>query len=166
MMSSPLAVTVKTSLRDPPLTLTVSFTPSPAVASAVSREIDDDFSHVRATQLADVDGVAAIARQDLDALDVVLVHDDVADIARQQHIVATGRERDDLVGARAIELVRVEAALAVDDIAAFTRIPLEAIVAAAHGNVVRAQAAIDEIRAGAADDAVVADLAEQVELDA
>ena len=107
-----------------------------------------------------------LPRQDLDALDVVLVHDDVADIASQQRIVAAGRERDDLVGARAVELVRVGAALPVDDVAAFARIPLEAIVAAAHGNVVGAQAAIDEIRAGAADDAIIAGFAEQVELDA
>ena len=50
---------------------------------------------VGAAQVVDDDGVGAAERVDVDALDVVQVHDDVADVAGEERAPAIGGDVDD-----------------------------------------------------------------------
>src|SRR5262249_58937615 len=85
--------------------------------------------------------VGASDRVELDALDLVEVHDDVADVAGEQHPLAVSRDDEILVDVGATEAERVEAVPAVDDIAAVAGIPEERIVAGAEQRRVVALAA-------------------------
>ena len=80
-----------------PLTITVSAWPSPAVPPIVpARSMLTSVTSVPLRSLT-VDGVGAAERVELDALDVVQVHDDVADVAGEPHPLAVGRDVEDLV---------------------------------------------------------------------
>ena len=68
---------------------------------------------------------------DLDVLDAVEVHGDVADIAEQPHAAAIGRDVHVLVDVGAVEHQRIGAGLALDDVAAVARVPDERVVAVA-----------------------------------
>ncbi len=57
----------------------------------IVREIDVDLVHIGAGQVVDGDAVGAAERVELDALDVVQVHDDVAEVAGEAHALAVGR---------------------------------------------------------------------------
>ena len=93
-------------------------------------------------------------------LDVVEVHDDVADVAGEAHAAAVGRDVEDLVRVRAVEQHRVGAGLALDHVAAVARIPLEDVVAGAQQGRVVALVAVDEVVAVAAEQEVGAVAAE------
>ena len=121
MMSSPLV----------PLTMTVSAAPSPAVPPMRAGQVDVDLDEVGAGQVVDGDRVGAAQGVEVDRLDVVEVHDDVAEVAGEPHAPAVGRDVEDLVAAAAVEQHRVGAVLALDGVAAVARIPLEDVVAGA-----------------------------------
>ena len=69
---------------------------------------------------------------------------------------AVGREVDVLVDVGAVEEHRVDAALALDGVAAVAGVPDEGVVAGAHEGHVVAAAAVDDVVAVAADQDVVA----------
>ena len=73
---------------------------------------------------------------------------------------AVGRHVEVLVDVGAVEQHRVDAVLALDDVAAVARIPLERVVAGAEQGDVVALVAVDEVVAVAADQHVVAVAAE------
>ena len=56
-------------------------------------EIDVDLRHVGAGEVVDRDGVGAAERVEVDRLDVVEIHDDVAEVAGEQHAPAVRRDR-------------------------------------------------------------------------
>ena len=78
----------------------------------------------------------------------------------KQHAPAVGRGLEDLVSGRAVEQHGVRAVLALDDVAAVTRIPLEHVVAGTHEGDVVALLAVDEVVAFAAEQQVDAVAAE------
>ena len=94
-------------------------------------EIDVDLRHVGAGQVVDGDRVGAAERVEVDPLDVIEVHDDVADVAGEAHAPAVGRDVEVLVAVAAVEQQRVGAVLALDRVAAVAGIPLEDVVAGA-----------------------------------
>ena len=55
-------------------------------------EVDVDLLDVGPGEVVDDDGVGAAERVEIDRLDVVEVHDDVAEIAGEQHAPAIGRD--------------------------------------------------------------------------
>ena len=130
-----------------------------AVAGAAAgraREVEVDVGDAGAGQVVDGDGVGAAEGGDVDLLDAVEVHGDVADVAEEPQPAAVGREVDVLVDVGAVEQHRVGAALALDDVAAVAGVPHEGVVAGAHEGHVVAAAAVDEVVAVAADQHVVA----------
>ena len=114
-------------------------------------EVDVDLGHVGAGEVVDRERVGAAERVEVDRLDVVEVHDDVAEVAGEQHAPAVRRRREDLVAGAAVEQHRVGAVLALDHVAAVARIPLEHVVAGAEEDDVVALLAVDEVVAVAAD---------------
>ena len=121
MMSLPLV----------PLTMTVSACAVAGRAADRAGEVDVDLRDVGAGQVVDGDGVGAAQRVEVDALDIVEVHDDVAEVAGEPHAPAVGRDVEDLGAVAAVEQHRVGAVLALDGVAAVARIPLEHVVAGA-----------------------------------
>ena len=71
-----------------PLTITVSAWPSPGRAADRAGEVDVDRRDVRPAEVVDRDDVGAAQRIDVDGLDVVEIHDDVADVAGEAHPLA------------------------------------------------------------------------------
>ena len=120
------------------------------------RQVDRDLRDAGAGQVVDRDGVGAAQGGELDVLDAVEVHDDVADVAGQPHAAAIGRDVDVLADVGAVEDQRVGAGLALDGVAAVARIPDERVVAVAEQRHVVAAAADDGVVAVAADERVVA----------
>ena len=109
-----------------PLTVTAS---AAAVARPADAEVDVDAVHVRRGQAVDrrrIDTAECVQREDLH---IVGVHDDVADVAREQEPAAVRRRREDLGAGRAVEAQRVDAVLTLDDVAAVAGIPDEGVVA-------------------------------------
>ena len=143
-----------------PLTMTVSACGVAGGAADRAGEIDVDLCDVGPAQVVDGDGVDAAQRIDVDALDVVEVHDDVAEIAGEADASAVGRDLEDFSPAAAVEEQRVGAVLALDDVAAVAGIPLEDVVAGAEEGGVVALLAVDEIVAVAAEEDVDAVAAE------
>jgi hypothetical protein len=88
-------------------------------------------------------------------LHAVQVHRDGRDIAREDRVRAVGRDVDVLANVGAVELQRVGAGAAFDDIAAIARVPSEHVVAGAQVGGVAADIAVDEVVAGAAQQNVV-----------
>src|SRR5262245_49234067 len=70
---------------------------------------------------------------ELDTLDAVEVHGDGGDVAGEQRMAAIGRNADGFADVGAAEVERVEPALAIDDVAAVTRVPDEHVIAVAEG---------------------------------
>ena len=95
------------------------------------------------------------------ALDVVGVHDDVAEVAGEAQAAAVGRGLEDLAAGAAVEQHRVGAGLALDGVAAVARIPLEVSSPAPEEGDVVALLAVDEVVAVAAEQQVGAVAAEQ-----
>src|SRR5262249_54136 len=89
-------------------------------------------------------------------LDVIEVHDDVANVAGEPHTLAIGRDVKDLVCRATVEHHGVGAGLAFNSVAAVTRIPLEGIVASAEEGYIIALVAIDEVVAVATQQRIVA----------
>src|SRR5262249_18380842 len=106
-------------------------------------EVDIDHRHVRSAQVVDVNGVGATQGVDLDVLNAVEVHGDVAEIAGEPRAAAVGRDVDGLADVGAVEPERVGARLALDLVAAVARVPDERVVARATGDGVVAGAAVD-----------------------
>ena len=130
-----------------------------AVAGAAAGrrcQVEVDLVHVGAGQVVDGDGVGAAEGVEVDALDAVEVHRDVADVAGEPDAAAVGREVDLLGDVGAVEQQRVGAGLALDGVAAVAGVPDERVVAGAHEGHVVAAAADDQVVAGAADEDVVA----------
>src|SRR5262249_34686904 len=78
-----------------------------AGAAGLCAQVDRDLVHVGSGQIVDGDGVGATSGVDLDVLDAVEVHGDVADVAGEPRAAAVGRDVDLLVDVGAVELERV-----------------------------------------------------------
>ncbi len=130
----------------------------PVAGRAADRagEIDVDLGGVGAREVVQDDAVGAAERVDGERLEVVHVHHDGADVARQQRARAVGRQLVDLVGGAAVEQQRVGARLALDDVAAVAGIPVEDVVARAEEGDVVALLPVDEVVALAAEQRVAA----------
>src|SRR5262249_39429165 len=115
-----------------------------AVALAASRrrgQVEGDLLDVGPGQVVDRDGVGTAQGVDLDALAAFEAHDDGAAVAGQPRSLAVGGDVHVLIDVAAIEHERVRARLALDRVAAITRIPDERVVAVAEqGRVVAAAA--------------------------
>src|SRR5262249_31578868 len=119
-------------------------------------QIDIELGQIGAAQVPNVDQVSATQGVQVNSFDIVEVHHDVADVAREPHALAVGRHielRGD-VGAGEEPLIRAVAAL--DGIAAVARIPLERVVAGAEENRVVPLIAVDEVVAVTAQQSIVA----------
>ena len=110
-----------------------------------------------AGQVVDGDGVGAAQGGEVDPLDAVEVHGDVADVAGE---AARGcrwpRGRCSQLAFEPLKMHRVGAALALDGVAAVAGVPDEGVVAGAQEGHVVAAAAVDDVVAVAADQHVVA----------
>ena len=123
-------------------------------------EVGHDLGHIRAAQVVDDQVVGAAKGVEVDRLDVVEVHHDVAEVASEQDPLAV-RSRLEVLGAvAAVEQHPVDAVLALDDVAAVARIPLEDVVAGAEESDVVALLAVDEVVAVPAEQQVDAVAAE------
>ncbi len=129
---------------------------APEDAREVAGELDD----IGARQIADGDRVGSADGVEVDGLDVVEIHHDVAEVAREQHALTVGRRLEDLVAVAAVEQHRVGVRLALDDIAAVARIPLERVVPAAEEGDVVALLTVDDIVVATAEEHVLAIAAE------
>ena len=96
---------------------------------------------VGAGQVVDGDGVGAAQGVEVDPLDAVEVHRDVADVAGEPDATAVGGDVDLLVDVGAVEEHRVVAGLALDGVAAVAGVPDEGVVAGAQQGDVVAPAA-------------------------
>jgi hypothetical protein len=94
-------------------------------------------------EIIDDDIVGAAEGIEVDPLDAIKVHGDVADVAEQPHPLAVGRNVDALIGVGAVEDEGVEAGLTLDRVAAVARVPDEAVVAVAEERDVVAASAGD-----------------------
>ena len=126
------------------------------VAAGCRREVDRNLRDTGAGEVADRDVVGAAASGEVDVLDAVEIHGDVADVAGELHPSVVRGDVDVLVDVRTVEHQRVGAVTAVDRVAAVARIPDEGVVAAAELRIVVAAAADDDVIACAADQRVVA----------
>src|SRR5262249_28129476 len=81
--------------------------------------------HVRSGEVVDGDGVGPAQGVEVNALDAVEVHDDVADVAREADALAVGRGVELLGDVVAVEEHGVEAVPALDGVVAVARVPLE-----------------------------------------
>ena len=113
----------------------------------------------------DIDRVRPAESLEGDLLDTIEVHRDGGDVAGEADPVAVRRDVDDLGDVCAVELQRVGAALALDDVRAVPRVPDKGVVpgakkrrvvAAAAGHEVVAVATQQQVGAVAACDGVVA----------
>ena len=128
-----------------------------AAAAEVGRHVDD----VGAREVVDGDGVRAAEGVQVDGLDVVEIHHDVADVASEAQPRAVGRGVEVLADVAAVEQHRVGAVLALDRVAAVAGIPLERVVAGSEQCGVVALVAVDEVVAVAAEQEVGAVAAEE-----
>src|SRR5262245_20927433 len=125
------------------------------------RQVDGDLLDVGSGEVVDRDGVGAAHGIDLDLLDAVEVHGDVADVAGKAHPLTIGGDDPVLADVGSIEYQRIRAGLAFDRVAAVARIPLEHVVAGAKEGDVVALIAVDEVFAIPAEETVGAAAAEQ-----
>ncbi len=112
--------------------------------------------HAGVAQVVDDESVGSAERRDLDPLHGAEIHRHAADVAGERCARAFGRDVDGFGDVRIVELKRVEAVLAVDDVAAVARVPDERVVAAAESRRVAATAAGDDVVTIAAEERVVA----------
>ena len=90
-------------------------------------QVDLRDAEVGAGHVVDGDRVDAAERRQVELLDAVHVHADVGDVTEEQRALPVRGQAHLLVGARAVEVERVAAGLALDDVAAVTRVPAEAV---------------------------------------
>ena len=165
-VTTPLSLATEiTSLPLVPLTMTVSAWPSPVPLPGGLRQVEVDLGDVGAGQVVDGDGVGAAQGVEVDLLDAVEVHGDVADVAEEPNPAAVGRDVDVLVDVGAVEQHRVDAGLALDGVAAVAGVPDEGVVAGAHEGHVVAAAADDQVVAVRCRSEVVAVAAVQGQAD-
>src|SRR6266540_2881518 len=128
-------------------------------------EVDVHRHQIGPGQVIDSDRVSIAERVEVDALHIVEIHDDIAEVTGEAHPAPIGRDLENLRPGTAIEEEGVSAVPTLDDVAAVPRIPLEYVVAGAEeGNVIAlsasneivAVAAEERVAAVAADDRVVA----------
>src|SRR5262245_49309321 len=153
-MEAPSLATLILSLPSVPLTVTVS--------AGIPAEVDGDLLHVSAGQVVDHDGVGAARALELDTLDAIEVHGDVALGAGKCRPAAIGRNGGGLINAGATEVERVETASTLNDVAAVALIPDEQVIAGAQQRHVAAAASGDRVVAGATGQQVVAVAARNV----
>ena len=103
--------------------------PDAAAERACKVDQHSDSLDVGAGEIVDHDVVGPAEGVDVDPLDAVEVHDDVADVAGESHPPAVGRDVDVLVDVGAVEHECVVAGLALDRVAAVARVPDERVVA-------------------------------------
>ena len=137
-------------------------------------EVDVRQVDVGAAEVVDDRVVGAAECFEVDPLDVVGVHGDVAEVAEEAEAVAVGGEVEVLAASGAVEQEPVRAALPLDGVAAVAGIPDERVVAGAEDADVGPAVAVDAVvlrpteeRVGAvaAVERVVAVAAEQLELE-
>ena len=144
------------------LTVTVSASASGVPGAGRVGEVGVHHVEVGAADVVDDEVVGAAERVEVDALDVVEVHHDVAEVAEEPHPSAVrARRRRSRRRCAAVEQHRVGAVLALDHVAAVAGIPLERVVAGAHERDVVALLAVDEVVAVATEQEVDAVAAEQ-----
>jgi len=80
-----------------PLTVTVSRLAVTLGAARRRRRVDGDLRHVGAGEVVDRDVVGAAQGRELNSLDAVEIHGDVADVAKELHPPAIGRDVDVLL---------------------------------------------------------------------
>src|SRR6478735_650193 len=73
------------------------------ITGAVDTQVEIDLGDVGPGQVVDRDGIDATQRVELDVLNVVEVHGDGGDVAREPYAAAIGRDVDLLVDLRAVE---------------------------------------------------------------
>ena len=143
-----------------PSTVTLSNWPS-AVPPVAARSIATPQLDVGAREVVDPDVVGAALGLELDQLDVVDVHRDVADVAGEAARARRWPRSSKFSAVLApLNEQRIDAGLALDDVAAVAGIPLEDVVAGAEEGDVVALVAVDEIVAVAAEEGVDAVAAE------
>ena len=87
-----------------------------------------------------------------EGLGVGEVHRDAGDVAGDPDVaVGVGGDRDVLADVGAVEVLHIDAGLAVDDVRAVARVPLEVVVAGAQAGGVGADVAVDAVVAVAAE---------------
>ena len=134
-----------------PLTVTTSLWPSPADPPSVDARLTVTcFTSVPAMLPTTMLSAPPSALKS-DMLDIIQVHGHCGHVAEEAGACAIGREVDVLADVGAVEQQRVDAGLALDDVVAIARIPLERIVSGAEKGDVVALVAVDEVVAVAAD---------------
>ncbi len=103
----------------------------------------------------------AAERVQVDLLHAVGVHEDVPGLAEEPQPRPVGRHVEGLGAGGAVEVHRVVAGLALDDVAAVAGVPDEDVVAGAHDADVAAAVAVGRVVPGAAEGDLVARAAEQ-----
>ena len=103
-----------------------------------------------ARHVVDRHGVDAAEGGEVEPLDVVHVHADAGHVAEEHGAPAVGGQAHDLGDTGAVEVERVGAALALDDVAAVARVPAEAVGAGAQDAGVVAAVAVDGVVPAAA----------------
>ena len=101
-----------------------------------------------------VSGVGPAERVQVDHLDVVEIHHDVADVASEAQPPAVGGAIEALADGAAVEQHRVGAVLALDRVAAVAGIPLEPVVTGSEQRDVVGLVAVEEVVAVAAEQEV------------
>ncbi len=128
-------------------------------------EIDCDERDIGPAEIVDHDVVRPAQGVEVDPLDVVEVHGDIVDVAKEDDPRTVGRNSDVLVVAGTDEEELIEAVLALDRVVAAARTPNEQVVARTEkrrivplpaGDDVIAVARPQDVDALAADDKVVA----------
>src|SRR5262249_51818384 len=105
-------------------------------------------------EVVDRDLVSPATGGEVDDFDVIEVHGHGGDVTEEPNPSAVGRDVNLLGDSGAVELHRVEAVLALDDVVVVARVPDKGIVSGAHGGEVVAVAAVDEVVALAAEEVV------------
>ena len=159
--AAPSAVAAIVSIPSVPLTVTVSAWLSGVEPPRPAGEIDVDLRQIGAGHVVDGDRVGPVERVDVDRLDAVEVHHDVAEVPGEVHPLADGRRRHDLVAGRAVEDERVEAPAAVDDVRAVARVPHEGVVALTEEGRVDTAVAVCNVVAATAEEQLVAASADE-----
>src|SRR5262249_56277627 len=95
-------------------------------------EVDGDLRHVGSGEVVDGDAVGTAQGVNLDVLDTVEIHGDVADVAGESHPLAIGGDVHLLAHVGAVEHEGIDAVLALDYVAAVAAVPAEQVVAGAH----------------------------------
>src|SRR4029453_17809835 len=115
------------------------------VADSIDPEVDVDLGDAGSGRIVDVDRVGAAKCIDGNMLDVGEVHHDVALNAGEQGMVTAGRQCELLPNAEAVEQHLVEAASAIDTVAAIPLVPTENVVSGAENADVGTLVTVEEV---------------------